>query len=708
MNPKRIAFVLSAVIFSLLLILLPVKTEAQQDKPQVSEAVGAPVGTAFTYQGRLTVSGMPANGSYNFRFNLWDDASKTTWLGSYPPSGFIAIQIVDGYFTAVLDFGFGLFDGGERWLEIDVNGTLLEPLQRITSTPYAIYAQTAPWSGLVDVPPGFSDGVDNDTTAFWGLSGNSGTNPSTYYVGTSDNQTMVLRVNAVHALRLEPTSGTPNLIGGSSNNTVTAGTLGATISGGGAATAYNIVTDNYGTVGGGSGNRAGDHAGVTDDNPYATVAGGTYNIADDWASTVCGGQGNTASGYISTIGGGYENIVAGDYSTVGGGANNNASGYVSTIGGGLANKATGDYSTVSGGQNNTASGYISTIGGGSMNSVYSAYATVGGGYSNSSSGSYSTLSGGEYNTASGDFSTVGGGYSNSASGYSSTVGGGSLNSASGDYSFAAGRYAKANNAGSFVWADAFGQDFNDTGLNTFNIRAGNGTYIQANNSNVGLTVNNSTMDWNGDGIRSYADTSKGDAWAAVYALNNGTSPGVFASSYGTYAGYFNGAIYATSCVGCSLIQLGQNNSTNILQPGDLVAVSGLGEALVNNSQPILNVHRATAGEAVIGVVQSRGVRTESTKDGNTFESIDSTDGDIQPGDYLFLVVYGPALVKADASSASITPGIWLTAGESGFASTLQTRTIEGMVVSEAASNVGIALEPLESGTGLILVFVTLH
>jgi len=34
-------------------------------------------------------------------------------------------------------------------------------------------------------------------------------------------------------------------------------------------------------------------------------------------------------------------------------------------------------------------------------------------------------------------------------------------------------------------------------------------------------------------------------------------------------------------------------------------------------------------------------------------------------------------------------------------------TVEGVTVAEAASGVGIALEALDSGTGLISVFVTL-
>ena len=147
----------------------------------------------------------------------------------------------------------------------------------------------------------------------------------------------------------------------------------------------------------------------------------------------------------------------------------------------------------------------------------------------------------------------------------------------------------------------------------------------------------------------------------------------------------------------------------MLQPGDLAAVSGLAEPLAGSEQPILRVHRAAEGEAVVGVVQVRGVRAESTKEGQTLESIDRADGDVRQGDCLFLLVYGPAQVKADAAAGAIAAGTRLTAGgEPGHARALQTRTIEGMAVAEAAPGAGIALEALDSGTGLISVFVTLN
>ncbi|MBC7228303.1 MAG: hypothetical protein H5T61_13910, partial [Thermoflexales bacterium] len=128
----------------------------------------------------------------------------------------------------------------------------------------------------------------NHDTAYWRLTGNSGTNPTTHFLGTTDNQALEVRVNNARALRLEPNATSPNLIGGYSGNSVTSGAVGAAIGGGGASGDANRVTDDYGAIGGGGGNRAGDGDGDPTSAPYATVGGGNSNIASGSNSTIAG------------------------------------------------------------------------------------------------------------------------------------------------------------------------------------------------------------------------------------------------------------------------------------------------------------------------------------------------------------------------------------------------------------------------------------
>jgi len=102
---------------------------------------------------------------------------------------------------------------------------------------------------------------------------------ATAVLGTTDDHAVEVRANGSRAMRLEPNAISPNVIGGSPANTVSAGVRGATIAGGGVAfgadpsfafESPNRVTDLYGTVGGGLANRAGT---------FSTVPGGRSNEA---------------------------------------------------------------------------------------------------------------------------------------------------------------------------------------------------------------------------------------------------------------------------------------------------------------------------------------------------------------------------------------------------------------------------------------------
>jgi hypothetical protein len=104
-------------------------------------------GTAFTYQGRLNDGANPANGIYDWRFAIYDTNSAGSLIAG--PRTNSAINVSNGLFTTILDFGAGAFTGADRWLDIAVrtNGagtfTSLSSRQKITPAPYAILAGNA-------------------------------------------------------------------------------------------------------------------------------------------------------------------------------------------------------------------------------------------------------------------------------------------------------------------------------------------------------------------------------------------------------------------------------------------------------------------------------------------------------------------------------------------------------------------------------------
>ncbi len=382
----------------------------------VSQA--ASLGTAFTYQGRLSDGGQPANGSYDLRLAVYDAASGPAQVGHTVTNG--AVAVTDGLFTTTLDFGIDVFTGNARWLEMGVrtNGSgefyMLSPRQALTPAPYALYtpnagmavaagnAETVTANGVtsssLQANAVTSDKIANGTileadlspalaaNTFWRLAGNAGTTPGTHFLGTTDMQPFELKVNGLRALRLEDSGdstsdpgtipdGAPNLVGGSPWNYVEPGVVGAVIGGGGATNwngaAYtNAVLGDFGVVVGGSGNR------IALNSSYATVSGGFMNDIE-------------TSAYYSTIGGGnYNNISASSRNaTIAGGFQNNVgmNANSSAIGGGDLNSVAADSirATIAGGYNN-------------MLGEGASYSSVGGGYGNriAASTQLATISGG--------------------------------------------------------------------------------------------------------------------------------------------------------------------------------------------------------------------------------------------------------------------------------------------------------------------------
>jgi hypothetical protein len=283
---------------------------ARSDVSRANEVSAAtPLTSTFTYQGQLKQSGSPVtNPTCQMAFRLYDDPSAGNLIGSPITT---TMPVTNGLFTVGLNFGSNgsLFDGSGRWLDIQVINcgsgfAQLTPRQALTPAPYAL---------------------------------------------------------ALPGLYTQQNATSPNLIGGFNGNSVTSNVNGATIGGGGENLFPNRVTDDYGTVGGGEKNQAGNNNFSPSDSMYATISGGFGNTASGAVATVGGGERNAASGFDSTVGGGEGNIASGIGAFVGGGGYdgssfslNWAAGNGSTIGGGLGNSVGGNYATVPGGISNSA------------------------------------------------------------------------------------------------------------------------------------------------------------------------------------------------------------------------------------------------------------------------------------------------------------------------------------------------------------------
>src|SRR5262245_58138219 len=101
---------LSMVVVCLTFGMNPVRSTAQVKTTLQVQS------TTFTYQGRLTNNAIPANGSYDMIFTLYDTATTGTGSPQGSPAANVVnpVQVSGGIFTVQLDFGAAAFTGADR------------------------------------------------------------------------------------------------------------------------------------------------------------------------------------------------------------------------------------------------------------------------------------------------------------------------------------------------------------------------------------------------------------------------------------------------------------------------------------------------------------------------------------------------------------------------------------------------------------------
>lgn len=435
------------------------------------------------YEGELRDAGRPANGLYDLRITAYGAAHET--LPKHSPWTFPGVEVRDGRFRLEWDVP-GATDA-PLWIELAVRA-FGEP--GFTRVPGRSKAATALLIG-----------------ACWSTTGDSGSNPAVNFLGTTDAQPFVLRTRNAQSLRVEPsaeTSGglpiTANLVAGSRANAVIDGARGGAIGGGGAPTgddpslvdaAPNVVSDHYGTIGGGYANQAGDGNAPASTAPAATVSGGGRNRA------------------------------IGPYASVGGGLDNEAAGEAATVGGGLGNAAPAVRSTVAGGWSNVASGAWSHVAGGAFNSATGQFGAVGGGSGNCAGGGRSW-----------------------AGGYRAKVRPGSTSGAPGFGCSGVPASGDANgDFGTFVWADGQDADFVSTGDHQFLIRAQGGVAINTATPAAGaaLTVDGGVV-VEPPGALGFGSVARQmlNLWSTQYGIGV-QSDTLYARSNQSFAWFRNGA-----------------------------------------------------------------------------------------------------------------------------------------------------------------------
>lgn len=244
-----------------------------------------------------------------------------------------------------------------------------------------------------------------------------------------------------------------------------------------------------------------------------------------------------------------------------------------------------------------------------------------------------------------------------------------------------------------------------------------GVAVRGNRDGLGASVQGTTT-----GASSGSGTiGESESYVGVWAESFGDDNGVEAR---TGAGDNNYGLYTPDNIWSlnynlagAIMHLAQNGGSEPLEPGEVVAFSGVAAPLEEGGPPVIQVTRATSANsaAVAGVVYSRfNIKTVTDKrsafgsDSEEARQV-TLEGPVPPGEYLLVVIQGPALVRASASGGAIRPGDLLSAsGVDGYAAKAPKVTVEGMLIAAPGTVFGKALQPLDADRDLIYVFVTLQ
>ncbi len=147
-----------------------------------------------------------------------------------------------------------------------------------------------------------------------------------------------------------------------------------------------------------------------------------------------------------------------------------------------------------------------------------------------------------------------------------------------------------------------------------------------------------------------------------------------------------------------------NGGEETLQPGDVVAIAGVGQ--LPDGTAALAVRRADSacGTAVVGVV-AQAVRVEMVSSGRgQSPDVQPVDGDVAPGGYLAIVTAGLATgVRVEAAAGSLEIGDWLT-----VSSTPGAAAKAGPEGAGGGALLGKAAGPVDAASGTVPVFIILR
>lgn len=342
--------------------------------------------TTLTYQGLLDQSDAPLNGEVLMRFQMFSEADGGAPVG---PLLTRSVLVERGLMSVDLDFGSQAYESG-LWLQIEVDGDILQPRQRIAAAPLAVRSLDS--AGLQASIDALLQRVGALEAANAQLSGQvDSLVASSAQQATSINALQSELADAdLEIVQLQAVAQSQGVSLNSLNARTTAlegKTAAITVSGDdllvqgvnlhlrsgsgstdGAPNGRGNLIIGYNEPGVPS-ERSGSHnlvLGIRNQyTSHSGIVGGVDNLVSAPYASVLSGELNQSTGLQSVIVSGYGGIADDTTSVVISGYQNQASGFRSVVVSGWQNDSNGSYSSILGGDANITTATESSIGGGS-------------------------------------------------------------------------------------------------------------------------------------------------------------------------------------------------------------------------------------------------------------------------------------------------------------------------------------------------------
>jgi len=203
--------------------------------------------------------------------------------------------------------------------------------------------------------------------------------------------------------------------------------------------------------------------------------------------------------------------------------------------------------------------------------------------------------------------------------------------------------------------DAYGVKGTAGDISGFDYPTGSVGVVGIGQSRGVVAISNSGMGMNSNSVSNYGVWGQSNEYRGVTGRTSRSD-----SNYGIFTP--DNLFSNNYTLRGSISKIFKYNGSSELKPGDVVSFSGIAQGQKQTDAPVVlvkNIHN-NPNASIAGVVQSRfnidSVSDDETLNNTNTDKDPTPTGAVQPGEYLLVVIEGPAKINLDADKSQYTMG----------------------------------------------------